>query len=172
MATKKQTVAAQTNVKKAQEKWRSMTRRQKALAQPEGRDRAEPGAKGEGEFFRIIVRPQHQFVTFRYHDIGEAGHVERLAGKRSSGSWDTHAWLISKDDAHIERGRLVPDTDAARDVLSKLTSVPKYVKGDVFEAHDRSNVPESEKPTLAQKRARMENIQKAQKARWSMRKAG
>jgi hypothetical protein len=35
----------------------------------------------------------------------------------------------------------------------------------VFEAKDRPNVPESEKPTDAQKRARVKNIKKAQQAR-------
>ncbi len=39
MATKKQREAAKENIKKAQEKWRSMSTRQKAMAQPEGKDR-------------------------------------------------------------------------------------------------------------------------------------
>jgi hypothetical protein len=40
-----------------------------------------------------------------------------------------------------------------------------HVKGEVFEARPRQNVPEREKPTLAQKRARRANIKKAQAAR-------
>jgi hypothetical protein len=39
------------------------------------------------------------------------------------------------------------------------------VKGDIFEAKDRLNVPESKKPTQAQQRARLENVKKAQQAR-------
>ena len=164
MATEKQKEAARKNIKKAQEVWKSMTSRQHSLAQPEGRARAKPGVVGEGDYFRIVVRDKDQFVTFRYHDV-DPGHIERLAGKRSSGSWDTQAWLISKDDAHIERGRLVPDTEDAGDLIEKLGSKPKHVKGDIFKAQDRPDVPEYAKPTPAQRRARLANIKKAQQAR-------
>jgi hypothetical protein len=97
--------------------------------------------------------------------VGEKGHIQRLAGKRSSGSWDTHAWLISKDDAHLDGATLVADTDDARKLVEALGTKPKHVKGDVFEAKDRPNVPESKKPTEAQQRVRLENIKKAQQAR-------
>jgi hypothetical protein len=141
-----------------------MTPRQRARAQPEGRAREKPGAGG-GEYFRIAVRPKGEFRTFRYHDVGQPGHIQRLAGKRASGSWDTQAWLISKKDAHLENGKLVPDTEDARGVLEQLGSEPSYVEGDRFEAKPRPNVPEKEKPTAAQKRAQQENIKKAQAAR-------
>ena len=54
-----------------------------------------------------------------------------------------------------------------RKVIEALGSTPKHVKGDVFEAKDRPNVPESKKPTPAQQRARLANIKKAQQARWA-----
>jgi len=104
-------------------------------------------------------------VTFRTQDVGDQGHIERLAGKRESGSWDTQAWLVSKEDAHLEGDKLVPDTEDARDLLAKLGSEPTHVKGDIFKAKDRRNVPEREKPTTAQQRAGTENIKKAQAAR-------
>lgn len=131
----------------------------------EGRKRAKPGTKGEGDYFRIVLRSKEEFTTFRYHDVGEKGHILRLAGKRSSGSWDTQAWLISKGDAHIEGDTLVADIDDAKRLIEDLGSKPKHVKGDVFEAKDRPNVAESKKPTEAQQRARLENIKKAQQAR-------
>lgn len=165
MATTKQRAAARKNIKKAQEKWQSMSSRQHSLAQPEGRKRAKPGTKGEGEYLRIVVRPKEKFVTFRYHDVGKPGSLQRLSGKRSSGSWSTQAWLISKEEAHIENNELVADSKAAKDLLKQLSSKPVYEKGDIFTAKDRRNVPESEKPTAAQKRARAENIKKAQAAR-------
>lgn len=37
-----QRAAAQKNIKKAQAKWKSMTHRQHALAQPQGKDRKKP----------------------------------------------------------------------------------------------------------------------------------
>lgn len=166
MASIKQKDAAKQNIKKAQRRWQEMTPREHALAQPERRKRAKPGTKGEGDYFRIVVRPKEQFTTFRYHDVGEKGHILRLAGKRSSGSWDTQVWLISKDDAHLEGEALIADTDDARKVIEALGTKPKHVKGDTFEAKDRPNVPESNKPTEAQKRARLENIKQAQQARW------
>jgi hypothetical protein len=166
MATDKQKEAAKENIKKAQQRWQEMTPRQHALAQPEGRGRARPGTKGEGEYYRIVVRPKGEFSTFRYHDVGEKGHILRLAGKRSSGSWDTQAWLISKEDAHLEGYTLVADSADARKLIETLGTRPKHVEGDIFEAKDRINVPESKKPTEAQLRAWRENIKKAQQARW------
>ena len=48
MATKKQKTAAKKNIKKAQAKWKGMTKRQHTLAQPQGRGRTKPGATGKG----------------------------------------------------------------------------------------------------------------------------
>lgn len=166
MATEKQKNAAKQNIKKAQEKWENMSKRQHSLAQPEGRSRAKPGTKGEGEYFRIVIRDKDQFQTFRYHDVGRQGHIQRLSGKRSSGSWDTQAWLVSKNDAHADDGMLTPDTKDVEDLFNRLGSKPEHVKGDIFEAKPRPNVPESEKPTKEQKQAQQENIKKAQEARW------
>jgi hypothetical protein len=164
MATQKQIAAAKKNIKKAQKAWKEMSSRQHSLAQPEGRARKRPGAGG-GEYFRIQVRPKSEFVTFRTQDVGDSGGIERLAGKRQSGSWATQTWLVDKNFAHIEGDHLVPDHRDAKDLFKKLGSTPKHVKGDVFKAKDRPNVPESEKPTPAQKRARAANIKKAQAAR-------
>ena len=167
MTTDRQKEAAKKNIEKAQQKWQEMTPRERSLAQPEGRRRAKPGTKGEGDYFRIVVRPKEEFTTFRYHDVGDKGHILRLAGKRSSGSWDTQTWLISKEDAHIEGDTLIADTNDAREVIDSLGSKPRHVKGDIFEAKDRPDVPERKKPTEAQQRARMDNIKKAQEARRS-----
>lgn len=128
------------------------------------RKRQKPGA-GQGEYFRVEVRPQEKFVTFRTHDVGRPGHTKRLAGKRSSGSWDTKSWLIKKSDAHVEGNTLVIDEPVTKKVLKALSSKIRHVKGDVFEARVKRNVPESEKPTPAQIRARRQNIQKALRAR-------
>src|SRR5438128_1256435 len=109
MATQKQREAARKNIRKAQAVWKSMSHRQHAQAQPEGRGRKKPGTGGTGEYFHVGVRPKENFVMFRTQDVGDPGHVQRVAGKRQSGSWDTVKWLISKEDAHVEAGKLVPD---------------------------------------------------------------
>jgi hypothetical protein len=165
MATERQREAARRNIKKAQAAWQAMSHEQHARSQPQGRGRMKPGTTGEGGFYRIVVRPKEEFVTFRTQDVGKPGGLERVAGKRASGSWDTQAWLVSKEDAHLEGGRLVPDTKDARDLFAKLGSEPRHLKGDVFEAKDRPNVPERGKATPAQQRAPIQNIKKAQAAR-------
>ena len=66
-----------------------------------------------------------------------------------------------RGDIVVEEARV----DDARELFAKLGSEPRHVKGDVFEAKDRPNVPEREKPTAAQQRARSTNIKKAQAAR-------
>jgi hypothetical protein len=136
-----------------------------AIAQRPQKTRAAPGSKGTGKYFRVIVRPKEEFVTFRTQDVGDPGHIQRVAGKRRSGSWDTQAWLISKEDAHVESDKLVPDTSEAKQLLNTLGSEPVRAKADILKAKDRPNVPERAKPIAAQKQAQAANIKKAQAAR-------
>jgi hypothetical protein len=164
MASARQKSAARKNIRKAQQAWRSMPSRARSRSQPQGRRRAKPGAGG-GQFFHIEVRPRADFVTFRTQDVGSRGGIERVAGKRASGSWSTQKWLIAKDHAHVERGKLVADSADARKVLMLLGTEPRRIRADRFKAHDRPDVPERAKPTAAQRRARTRNIRKAQAAR-------
>src|SRR4029453_7181576 len=98
MATAKQTQAAKKSIKKAQQAWQGMPSRSRSRAQPEGRTREKPGATGEGEYYHVEVRPKGQFTTFRTHDVGKKGGIQRVAGKRGSGSWDDQKGLVSKKD--------------------------------------------------------------------------
>jgi hypothetical protein len=128
------------------------------------RRRAKPGARGTGGFFHIQVRPRAEFVTFRNQDVGSRGNIERVAGRRANGTWDTQKWLVGKTQAHRDGKRLAPDTAAARKVLSQLGSEPRHLGGDRFIAKPRRDIPESEKPTPAMRRAQLANIKKAQAA--------
>ncbi|MEK7079933.1 MAG: hypothetical protein AAB901_01460, partial [Patescibacteria group bacterium] len=56
---------------------------------PKAKARKTPGTGGEGKFYHIEIRPKGQFTTFRTQDVGKTGGLERVAGKRPSGSWDT-----------------------------------------------------------------------------------
>ena len=165
MATEKQKKAAKENIKKAQKAWQSMTSAERAESQPEGRQRETPGKGGAGDFYHIEVRPKEEFVTFRTQDVGEKGGIERVGGQRENGSWDTVKWLVSKDYAHIENGKLVADHPDAKGLFDDLGTEPKHIEGDLFEAKDRRNVPERDKPTEAQRKAQQQNIEKAQAAR-------
>lgn len=165
MATRKQVSAAKRNIKKAQAKWMSMSSRARALAQPQGRARKKPGSTGKGKYFHITVRPKSEFTSFRVQDVGRPGGVQRVAGRRSSGSWATHKWLISKDDAKKVGTKLVGISAGAKKVLKTLSSAAKFTMGDKFVAKPRKNVSESKKPTTKQRRARSSNIKKAQAAR-------
>jgi hypothetical protein len=127
--------------------------------------RKKPGSTGQGDYYHVEVREGGDFETYRTQDVGDAGHLQRVGGKRPSGSWATVKWLISKEDAHVENGKLVGDTKDAKDLIKKLGSQPMHVSGDRFKAKDRPNVAEKAKPTAAQTRARQQNIKKAQAAR-------
>jgi hypothetical protein len=126
--------------------------------------RAKPGARGTGRFFHIQVRPKSEFVSFRNQDVGGRGGIERLAGQRANGSWDTQKWLVGKTQAHLDGETLVADSVAAEKVLSQLGSPPRHLGGDRFIAKPRRVIPESKKPTPAMRRAQSTNIQKAQAA--------
>lgn len=127
--------------------------------------RRKPGSTGQGEYYHVEIRPRSDFVRFRTQDVGDPGHIQRVAGQRESGSWATVKWLIAKEDAHVSGDTLVGDTQDAKDLLKKLRKKPVHIRGDRFESKPRRNVPEREKPTAAQKKARSQNIKKAQAAR-------
>lgn len=164
MATQKQKDAAKRNIKKAQEKWKTMTPRQRSIAQPQGRERAKPGSTGEGEYFRITIRRRDQFRSFKTHDVGDKGGIQRVAGRRRSGSWDTQAWLVSKDRAQPWGQSLKAKDSEVQDLFDKLGSKPRHIAGDIYSARSERNVPEKDKPTRAQLEAWGENIKKARMA--------
>src|SRR5258708_9214663 len=150
MATARKRQAPKLNIRKLQRGWPGTSSR--APAQPAGRGRAKPGARGGGRFYRIEVTPARRFIAFRYHDVGKKGSVERIAGQRADRTWDTAGWLISKDMAHVERGRLVPDTTDARKVLSALGVTPRHVIGDRFQAKVRRELVRGTKLKPAKQR--------------------
>jgi hypothetical protein len=129
-----------------------------------GGERRPPGSSGQGNYYHIELRDGGDFETFRTQDVGDPGHLQRVAGKRSAGSWSTVKWLVSKEDAHVEDGKLVGDTQEAKDLIRKLRSRPVQIRGDRFQAKPRRNVPERSKPTAAETRARKQNVKKAQRA--------
>ena len=126
--------------------------------------RAKPGSRGGGRFFHIELRPSNQFVAFRVQDVGEPDGVERVAGLRASGSWDTVKWLVEKTHAHVEDGHLIADSAEARKLFKSLGSEPVLVDGDRFRARPRRDIPESEKPTPAMRKVQAANIKKARAA--------
>jgi hypothetical protein len=126
--------------------------------------RAKPGSSGKGNYYHIELRSGEGFETFRTQDVGDPGHLQRVGGKRAGGGWATVKWLVSKDDAHVEDGKLVGDTQEVRDLIRRLRSRPTRLRGDRFQAKPRRTVTERSKPTAAQTRAKKQNIKKAQKA--------
>jgi len=136
---------------------------------PIRRRRAKPGAKGGGRFFHVEVRPRAEFVSFR---VQAFGGLERVAGQRANGSWDTATWLIAKNAAHVANGRLVADSAAADKLLRSLGSAPVQVRGDRFKAKPHRKIPASKKPTPAMRRAQLANIKKAQASQRKRRSAG
>ena len=138
----------------------SQTANKKSSSKSQGSKRQKPGSGGQGNYYHIEVRDGGDFETFRTQDVGDPGHLQRVSGKRASGSWATVKWLIGKEDAHVEDGKLVGDTKDAKDLLKKLRTRPVKIRGDRFEAKPRRNVPERSKPTAAQTRAGRQNSKK------------
>ena len=131
--------------KQAQLTGREKTPVELEMAQGQDRPYAEPGPRLKGDYFRIVVRPESEFSRFRRYDVGEKGHAQRVAGKRGDGTWDTQAWLINKDEAHLEGGTLVGDTAEARLVIAALGSAPRHVEGDSFDAQPGIGAPQHRK---------------------------
>lgn len=128
------------------------------------RRRLEP-ASGGGAYYHVRVRDKDQFERFRTHDVGARGGIRRIAGRRSDGSWDTHQWLIAKDRAHVEDGRLVADTADARQVLDQFGGEVRHIRADTFSARPRPDAVEPNRPPKALKRPRRRNSTKAKRAK-------
>ena len=108
------------------------------------KQRKAPGSTGQGHFYHIEVRPKSEFTSFRNQDVGKKGGLERLAGRRSSGSWATVTWLIEKTKAKVVNGHLTITDPKIKNSL-KIRGPIVHKKGDIFAAKDRKNVPEKDK---------------------------
>lgn len=127
--------------------------------------RQKPGSSGKGDYYHVEVLPKSGFVTFRTQDVGTKGHIQRVAGKRASGSWATVKWLIGKEDAHLSGGKLVADTKGAKDVIKQLGVQPVHLRGDRFKAKSVSSDSKRAKPAPAKKSVGPKSIKKAPVAR-------
>jgi len=143
-------------------KQRQPEKQRNRKAQTRKQTRKAPGSTGRGGYYHVEVRPGEEFVTFQTQDVGRRGHIQRVAGRRSSGYWTTVKWLIGKEDAHIQDEQLVPDSKAAKDVIQQLGSQPVRLIGDRFRARPSPNSSETIDLTPSQGRARRETIKKAQ----------
>ena len=139
---------------------RQSEKQNKKKSQVKRPTRKAPGSSGKGDYYHVEVLPAEEFVTFQTQDVGRRGHIQRVAGKRSSGYWTTVKWLIGKEDAHIQDEKLVPDTKAAKNVIQQLGSDPIRLVGDRFRAKPKPRVPETLKPTFAEGRTRRESVKK------------
>jgi hypothetical protein len=139
--------------------------REHSRSQSQQRERKTPGSGGRGNYYHIEVRDGDEFETFRTQDVGDPGHLQRVSGKRASGSWATVKWLVSKQDAHVEDGKLVGDTKDVKDLLKRLRARLVQIVGDRFEARDRRNVRPRSSPTPARNRAQRQNARTARPAR-------
>ena len=129
-------------------------------SQSKRQSRKAPGSSGKGDYYHVEILPGEEFVTFQTQDVGRRGHIQRVAGKRSSGYWTTVKWLIGKEDAHVQDEKLVPDTKAAKDVIKQLGSDPVRLVGDRFKARPKPHVSETIKPTFSEGRPRQEAVRK------------
>ncbi len=101
------------------------------------RKRKAPGTGGKGRFYRVEINPKKRFSSFRTQDVGKPGSLERVAGRRKNGDWDTAAWLVEKGSAHVDGNRLVVDEPQAKSLLKQVREPITREKGDVFSAKPR-----------------------------------
>ncbi len=95
-----------------------------------------PDEFGTGDFYHIEVRPKQAYKTFRSRDVGEKTGIERVGGQREDGVWETVKWLVRKDLARVEGGRLVAECRAAQELFDRFASEPKHIEGTRFEAQE------------------------------------
>ena len=72
----------------------SQTANKKSSSKSPGSRRQKPGSGGQGNYYHIEVRDGGDFETFRTQDVGDPGHLQRVSGKRASGSWATVTWRM------------------------------------------------------------------------------
>jgi hypothetical protein len=87
----------------------------------------------EGSYYRIIVRPREDFKSFKSETPTINNTIQQINGKNAEGQWSTQSWLIHKDGAHIDSGKLVPDNKAVRRLLQVLDGHVVHIKDDVFQ---------------------------------------
>ncbi len=148
------------NVEKTQVSWRSKLAQTHARSQPEGKERAKPGSTEKEEYYHVEIRPREEFTRFRTY-VNEKTGIQRVAGRHKTGIWDDQEWLISKEKAHIENERLIPDSEEARDFFKALGSKPVHVMADRFKVNPEHDLPETTKRNLTKKSARRKNISQA-----------
>ena len=127
--------------------------------------RAKPGARGHGGFFHIQVRPRTEFVFFRNQDVGRRGGIERVAGRRANGSWDTQKWLIGKIGGAPRRQAARAGHRGGAQGARRSSARCRAISAATASSPSRAaRFPASEKPTPAMRRAQLANIKKAQAA--------
>src|SRR6185436_1693804 len=127
--------------------------------------RRKPGSTGAGEYYHIEVLPRTDFVSFRTQEVGRRGHIQRVAGQRSSGYWSTVKWLIDKNEAHVQDNKLVADTPAAKEVIEQLGSEPVRMLGDLFKARPRPNFQGKVKSSFSKETPTTEKVKTARTTR-------
>ncbi|MDQ3634595.1 MAG: hypothetical protein M3405_08820 [Acidobacteriota bacterium] len=88
----------------------------------------------DSNFYHIEIRSPAEFKRFRLVGINEKIGIEKVNGQREDCSWEIVKWLVSKDAAHIEDGKLIADHKKVQEIFDKINSVPIHIEGDRFVA--------------------------------------
>ena|SRR5688572_27173185 len=130
------------------------TRQKNSRSLVEGKTRKKPGSTGKGDYYHVEIAPKRGFITFRTQDVGKRGHLQRVAGKKETGKWETVKWLIGKEDAHVRGKKLIPDTKAAKNLIEELGVQPVQVSGDRFTAKAKQGNSAKKKPVRKSKKSK------------------
>jgi hypothetical protein len=132
MGTTNNHYRVENSITEAQRIWRRMSSEYCINISKTLRERRVLLMQQSKNYFRIIVRPEDKYKSFRHKDIGAQGRIIRVSGRKNSGSWDTQAWLISKDYAYQEDEKLIAESDEVRDLFEGFSGPPKRLEGDTY----------------------------------------
>ncbi len=89
---------------------------------------------GESKFFHIEILPTQNYKRFRMQSVGEKVGIESVGGQRTNGEWETIKWIISKDIAHVEDGKLIARNRDAQELFDRIGFVPQHIEGSRYGA--------------------------------------
>jgi len=84
-------------------------------------------------YYHIMVNPKEDFTLFISKNVDRNGFIKEISGRKLNGNLAIHKWLISKNIAHIDNNRLVPDLTEAKKFLQTLRGNIRRINGDIFQ---------------------------------------
>ena len=86
----------------------------------------------DGQYFIIIIRPRDEFVKFKSDPVSGEGMLQQIHGQNSKKQWSTQSWLISKEGATVNKGKLVSTSHHVSKLLRAIGGKITKLSDDTF----------------------------------------